>query len=321
VTFSIPQHWQFAEEPRLWLLLAVLAVAIFYVVLQRRRSTYETRFSDVELLASVMPARPGWRRHVPAVLLVLTLAALTTGFARPTADVKVKRDKATVIVALDVSASMLATDVSPSRIQAAKTAATAFVHGLPSTFSVGLVSFSGTAALVTPPTTDKNAVTGAISALQLGGGTAIGDAVGVAVKAAQAVQASGNKAPVRIVLLSDGGNTVGQPVSAGADQAVQAGMPVTTIAYGTPDGVVAVRGQLIPVPVDQPTLESLARTTGGQHYTALSESGLKSVYKSISKEAGTTTKRKELTSEMTGLALVLGLAAAAASLVWFRALP
>ncbi|MCU1622577.1 MAG: hypothetical protein JWL79_1422 [Frankiales bacterium] len=321
MTFSIPRNWHFSEEPRLWLLLAVAAVAALYVALQVRRSTYETRLSDVDLLASVMPRRPGWRRHVPATLLILTLAALTTGFARPTADVRVKRDKATVMVVLDVSASMLATDVSPSRIEAAKAAAAAFVHGLPATFSVGLVSFSGTAALVVPPTTDKSSVAGAISALQLGGGTAIGDAVGVAVKAAQAVQASGNKAPVRIVLLSDGGNTVGQPVSAGADQAVKAGMPVTTIAYGTPDGYVAVRGQFIPVPVDRATLEGLARTTGGQHYQALSETELRAVYKSISKEAGTTTKRKELTAAMTGVALLLGLSAAAASLVWFRVLP
>ena len=321
MTWSLPRHWHFAEEPRLWFLLAVLAVAVLYVVLQLRRSTYEARLADVDLLASVLPTRPGWRRHVPATLLVLTLAALTTGFARPTADVKVKRDKATVIVALDVSASMLATDVSPSRIEAAKKAAAAFVHGLPGTFSVGLVSFSGTASLVVPPTTDKSSVAGAITALQLAGGTAIGDAVGVAVRAAQAAQQSGNKAPVRIVLLSDGGNTVGQPVSAGADLAVQAGMPVTTIAYGTPEGVVAVRGQFIPVPVDRPTLASLARTTGGQHYTALSEKELKAVYKSISKEAGTTTKRKDLTAGLTGLALLLGLAAAAASLVWFRALP
>jgi Ca-activated chloride channel family protein len=321
MTFSFPRHWHFAEEARLWLLLAVLAVAVLYVVLQLRRSRYETRLSDVDLLASVLPARPGWRRHVPAALLILTLAALTTGFARPTADVKVKRDKATVIVALDVSASMLATDVSPTRIEAAKKAAQAFVRGLPAAFKVGLVSFSGTASLVSPPTTDKTSVAGAIGALQLGGGTAIGDAVGVAVKAAQTAQAAGDKSPVRIVLLSDGGNTVGQSVPDGAQQAVQAGMPVTTIAYGTPEGVVAVRGQFIPVPVDRPTLDTLARSTGGQHYTALSGSQLKSVYKSISKEAGTTTKRQELTAALTGLGLMLGLAAAAASLIWFRALP
>jgi Ca-activated chloride channel family protein len=145
--------------------------------------------------------------------------------------------------------------------------------------------------------------------------------VGVSVKAAQAVRAAGNNAPVRIVLLSDGGNSVGQSVQAGAEQAVQAGMPVTTIAYGTPDGYVVVRGQLVPTPVDKPTLAALAKTTGGQSYSALTSKALKDVYRSISKEAGTTTKRKDLTAAMTGLGLLAGLSAAAASLVWFRVLP
>jgi Ca-activated chloride channel family protein len=318
---SFPTNWSFASGERLWLLVAVAAVAVLYVLLQLRRSEYETRLADLDLLASVLPKRPGWRRHLPAALLVLTLAALTTGFARPSADVKVKRDKATVVIALDVSASMSAQDVQPTRIEAAKAAAISFVDGLPSAFSVGLVSFAGTASVVVPPTTDKSSVSGALSALTLAGGTAIGDAVGASVRAAQAVRAAGNDAPVRIVLLSDGGNTVGQSVEAGAEQAVQAGMPVTTIAYGTPEGYIAVRGTVIPVPVDKPTLSALATRTGGQTYEALTEKQLKEVYKSISKEAGTTTKRKNLTDVLTGVGLFLGLLAAAASLVWFRALP
>lgn len=318
---SFPRHWRFAEEPRLWLLLAVAALVVAYLVLQNRRARYEARLADVDLLASVLPTRPGWRRHLPATLLILTLAALTMGFARPTADVRVKRDKATVIIALDVSASMKALDVAPSRILAAKAAAAQFVRGLPKAFLVGLVDFAGTASLVQTPTTDHSAVVGAIEALQLNGGTAIGDAVGTAVRAAQALQAKGDRSPVRIVLLSDGGNTTGQSVEAGAQQAVQAGMPVTTIAYGTPDGYLDIRGQILPVPVDRPTLAALAKTTGGQAYTALTAKELKQVYASITKEAGYTTKRKDLSAAMTGAALLLGLAAAAASLLWFRALP
>lgn len=318
---SFPRHWRFAEEPRLWLLLAVAAVVVAYLLLQNRRARYEARLADVELLASVLPTRPGWRRHLPAALLVLTLAALTMGFARPTADVRVKRDRATVIVALDVSASMKALDVAPSRILAAKAAAEQFVRGLPKAFLVGLVDFAGTASLVQTPTTDHSAVVGAIEALQLNGGTAIGDAVGTAVRAAQTLQAQGDRSPVRIVLLSDGGNTTGQSVEAGAQQAVQAGMPVTTIAYGTQDGYLDIRGQILPVPVDRPTLAALAKTTGGQAYTALTAKELKQVYASITKEAGYTTKRKDLSAAMTGAALLLGLAAAAASLLWFRALP
>lgn len=318
----IPHDWRFGEAPRLWLLVAVLAVAVAYVVLQTRRSAYETRLSDVDLLASVLPTRPGWRRHLPAALLILTLAALTTGFAKPSANVKTKRDKATIIVALDVSSSMRATDVEPSRILAAQTAAQAFVKGLRPGFQVGLVAFNGIATLIVPPTLDKQQVSTAVANLELSGGTAIGDAVGISVRAAQAVRAKGDTAPVRIVLLSDGGNTVGQSVEAGAQQALQAQMPVTTIAYGTPQGfITGPQGGIIPVPVDRETLAALSRTTGGQTYTALTQSELRSVYASIAKEAGTTTKRQDLTDALTGLGLLLGLCAAGASLVWFRVLP
>lgn len=288
---SLPRNWDFAAPGRLWLLVAVLALAFAYLLVQRTRAPYETRFADVDLLASVMPCRPGWRRHLPAGLLLVTLLALTTGFAKPSADVKVPRSRATVIVALDVSASMTATDVSPTRIEAAKTAAVAFVQSLPKTFDVGLVSFSGTAAVVVTPTQDRTALTDAVTALPLGGGTAIGDAVGTSVTAAQAVAGS-IKAPVRIVLLSDAGNTVGQSVDQGAQQAVGAGMPVTTIAYGTPDGIVYLHGQAIPVPVDTETLRGLAQTTGGQSYRAQDSGRLKDVYDNIGKEVGPTSKRR-----------------------------
>jgi Ca-activated chloride channel family protein len=319
---SLPRHWEFDAPGRLLLLLAVLALAVAYVLVQRRRAPYETRFADVDLLASVMPRRPGWRRHLPAGLLLVTLVALTTGFAKPTADVQVPRGRATVVIALDVSASMTATDVAPSRIEAAKAAARAFVHALPKTFDVGLVSFSGTATVVATPSRDRTALAQAIADLPLGGGTAIGDAVGASVEAAKAVATrNGATAPVRLVLLSDGANTVGQSVQEGAAQALAARMPVTTIAYGTPDGVVYLGGREISVPVDAVALQELARATGGQAYTAKDSGQLKDVYDNIGKEVGTTSQRKDLTAALTGLGLLTGLAAAAASLVWFRVLP
>lgn len=318
----LPHHWEFAAPDRLYLLLAVAALAIAYLLVQRRRAPYETRFADVDLLASVMPRRPGWRRHLPAALLLLTLVALTTGFAKPSADVRVPRAKATVVVALDVSASMTATDVLPSRIEAAKSAALVFVKSLPTSFDVGLVSFSGTATVVQQPTQDRTSLVDAIANLPLGGGTAIGDAVVASVNAAQAIAAkNGPKAPVRLVLLSDGANTVGESVDAAAQQAVAAGMPVTTIAYGTPEGVVYLRGQAIPVPVDAVALQGLAQTTGGQAYRAVDNQQLKDIYRNIGREVGTTSKRRDLTATLTGLGLLTGLAAAAASLVWFRVLP
>ncbi|HEV7209502.1 MAG TPA: VWA domain-containing protein [Mycobacteriales bacterium] len=323
---SLPTNWSFQDPWRLLLLLAVAAVIAGYVLLQRRRSVYATRFSDVELLASVMPRRPGWRRHLPASLLVLTLVALTTGFARPQADVRVPRARATIVVALDVSASMQATDVSPTRLQAAQAGAIRFVRSLPKTFDVGLVSFSAAAAVIVAPTLDHAAVETGIGSLGLGGGTAIGDAVASSVAAAQASQRSGAApgtplAPARIVLLSDGGNTVGQSVDQGAAQAIAAGIPVSTIAYGTDTGVVVVRGRAIPVPVDAPALARLASTTGGTAYTAASGDQLNNVYRDIGRQVGTMPQRHEMTAALTGLGLLLGLAAAAASLVWFRALP
>ena len=317
----IPRHWSFDAPGRLLLLLAVAALLAGYLLLQRRRSSYETRFSDVELLASVMPSRPGWRRHLPAGLLLVAVTALTTGFARPSADVRVPREQATVVVALDVSGSMEATDVKPSRIAAAKDAAAAFVTGLPKGFAVGLVSFSSAAAVVSSPTQDHAAVAAAIDSLQIGGGTAIGDAVQASVQAAQSLRAQGSTAPVRVVLLSDGSNTVGQSVESGAQAAVDQRIPVSTIAYGTQQGVVTQQGQTIPVPVDTAALASLAQTTGGTAYTALSKGQLGAVYDDIAKDVGTTTQRRDLTGALTGVGLVLALGAGAASLLWFRVLP
>jgi Ca-activated chloride channel family protein len=315
---SIPGDWAFAAPGRLYLLVAVLALAVAYVLVQRTRPSFETRFADVDLLASVMPSRPGWRRHLPASLLLLTLVALTTGFAKPSGLVKVPRARATVVIALDVSASMTAVDVLPSRIEAAKAAAVAFEKTLPKTFDVGLVSFSGAATVVVPPTQDRDVLARGIEQLPLGGGTAIGDAV-----AAQLVPASenGERAPVRLVLLSDGGNTQGRSIATGAAQAVAAGMPVTTIAYGTPEGIVFLQGRAVPVPVDVPALQALAAGTGGQAYRAQDSGQLRDVYDNIGKEVGTTNKRKDLTAALTGLGLLTGIAAAAASLVWFRVLP
>jgi Ca-activated chloride channel family protein len=320
---AVPRHWTFDAPTRLLLLLVVAGLAAAYLLLQRRRPSYEARFSDVDLLASVLPRRPGWRRHLPAAVLLLALVAMTTAFARPRADVKVPRERATVVIALDVSGSMQATDVSPSRLAAAKAAAVRFVGSLPKTFDVGLVSFSSAATVQVPPTLDHVSVAGAINDLTYGGGTAIGDAVAASVAAAQgvAVNAGAAKTPSRVVLLSDGGNTVGQPVQAGAAQAQAASIPVSTIAYGTDQGVVQVQGRLIPVPVDKPALEALASSTAGTAYTAASGDQLQHAYDDIGRQVGTKTAHRDETAAVTGLALLLALGAAAASLVWFRVLP
>lgn len=311
----------FLEPGRLGLLVAVALLAAAYVLVQRRRSAYAVRFASLPLLASVAPRRPGWRRHVPAVLLLLALTALVTAFARPEADVQVPREQATVVVAIDTSLSMQATDVQPDRLSAAKSSATAFVAGLPRSFTVGLVSFNGAASVVVPPTQDRGQVTAAVQQLQLGPSTAIGEAVFASLEAIRAVRSDGGKVPARIVLLTDGTNTVGRDVASAAAAAAQLGVPVSTISFGTENGVVQVQGQDVPVPVDVEGMKQLATSTGGSAFTAQSREELRKVYADIGKQVGTTTKRREVTDVVTGLGLVLGLLAAAGSLLWTSRLP
>ena len=313
----------FLAPTRLWLLLAVLALAAAYVLVQRRRPAYALRFSELDLLASVLPRSAAWKRHVPAVLLLLALTALTTAFARPTGSVQVPRERATVVVALDVSVSMRATDVSPDRISAAKASAAAFVEGLPETFDVALVAFSGRAGVVVAPTTDHASVGAAIDSLALDESTAIGEAVFASVAAARSVPTEPGQEPppARVVLLSDGTSTVGRSLASAAAAARAADVPVSTIAYGTPDGTVAVGGRVLPVPVDADALERLASATGGSAFTAQSGEELREVYDDIGRQVGTTRETREVTDRAAGVALALGLAAATAGLAWGTRLP
>ena len=313
----------FLSPWRLLLLLVVAAVVVAYVVQARRRSTYTVRFTELDLLASVAPRRPGWRRYVSASLLALSLVALVVGFARPQAQVDVPAERATVVVALDVSLSMQAVDVSPTRLSAAQQAATAFVEALPARFNVGLVSFSGTAALVVPPTQDHAKVTQAVQDLTLDNGTAIGEAVLTSLGALKQLPgAPGLPAPpARIVLLSDGSNTVGRPVEQGVSAARDAGVPVSTIAFGTREGTVTIMRQTISVPVDRGALQALADGTGGKAYTAESATALSGVYSDIGSQVGTTQERREVTSRFTGLGLLLATGAAVLGLLWGIRLP
>jgi Ca-activated chloride channel homolog len=319
----------FLSPQRLWLLLAVAALAAAYVLVQRTRPRYTMRFTNLALLDRVAPARPGWRRHLPAVLFLAMLTMLVAGFARPVAEVQVDRERATVIVVLDTSPSMGATDVTPSRLRAARDAARAFVDDLPLRFNVGLVTFSGSAALVVPPTLDRDAVVASIEQLEsTGQGTAIGEAILTALQAISTFDARGAQGrsaqdppPARIVLLSDGGNTAGVSPSVGAAEAALAGVPVSTIAYGTPGGVVEVRGRLIPVPADGPTLRRVAEETGGSFHEAASGEELRQVYEDIGSSVGHRNERQEISARFIGIALLLGAAAAAASLMWFSRLP
>ena len=318
---------------RLWLLAAVAALAVAYVVMQRRRSRYAVRFTNLKLLDRVAPKRPQWRRHVPAGLFLAMLGLLVVGFARPQAEVRVPRERATVLVAVDVSRSMLATDVDPDRLTAAKAAAREFVANLPEQFNVGLVGFAGTATVFVPPVTDRATVEAGIDRLAEGttgrAGTAIGDAIATSLEAIRTLDAEADEdvPPARVVVLSDGANTAGQDPAEAAALATELGVPVDAISFGTASGTLGGSalgggtggGQA--VPVDGQTLQAVADATGGNYFEAGSADELRDAYADIGSSVGYETETQDVSARFIGIGLVLALLAALASMFWFARLP
>jgi Ca-activated chloride channel homolog len=309
----------------IWLLalLPVAALALAYVVAQRRRHTYAVRFASLPMLERVIPRRPGWRRHVPAALVLVALTALGLAAARPELALRVPFDRATVVVAIDTSGSMGAIDVPPTRLEAAKSAAEAFVEDLPDTVNVGVVSFAGSSSVLAAPTTDHDQVQRQIRDLDLGGGgTAIGEAVFSSLEQVErvAAEAEGEPVPTRVVVLSDGANTAGRSPEQAAAAAVEGDMPVSTITYGTPDGVVESDGRTLQVPVNGETLRELAEATGGTAYTADSGEQLRDVYADIGSSIGWRIEQREVTPYLAALGLLVALGAGALSLRWFSRL-
>lgn len=309
----------------LWLLLLLplLGLAVAYVVLQQRRRRYAVRFATLPLLDKVAPEQPGWRRHAPAAAFVLALAALALAAARPVVDVRVPHERATVVVAIDVSRSMEATDVEPNRMEAAKGAAASFIENLPESFNVGLVTFSGTTSVVATPTTDHARVAAALQGITMANSTAIGEAVFTSLdQVALMAEAGGSTdVPARIVLLSDGTNTAGRSPDEAAAAASESAVPVSTIAYGTQEGTVEIEGRTVPVPVDVEALAQLAEGTGGRSYTAESGDELAEVYDDIGSSIGWRTEPREITPYLAAAGFLLGLGAGAMSLRWFARLP
>ncbi|WP_208029505.1 VWA domain-containing protein [Rhabdothermincola sediminis] len=315
----------FLEPQRLWLLLGVAALVGGYVALQWRRRAYTVKFTNLDLLASVAPRRPGWRRHLPAVGYLLAAAALVLALAQPSREERVPRERATIVMAIDVSLSMQATDVAPTRIEAAKDAAKVFLDILPPKINVGLVAFNGNASLKVPPTTDRDRVKAAIDDLELGERTAIGEAIFTSLDALRQVPPDdeGTQPPARIVLMSDGTTTDGRSNEMAAEAARQAGVPVSTIAFGTDRGTITVPEEPLPirVPVDRPALRAIADATGGKFYSAGSEQQLTEVYENIGSSVGYVTEPREITTWFVAGALVLLAITGAMSLVWFSRLP
>jgi Ca-activated chloride channel family protein len=306
----------------LWLLLLLVVAALvaFYVVLQLRRKAYAARFTNVALLGSLVPKRPGWRRHLAFGLVALALAVLVVSLAVPSTKVKVPRERATVIVALDVSLSMKATDIDPTRFQAMQVAAKKFVDLLPKQINLGLVSFSGTASTLVTPTTDHAQVRTAIDNLQLAESTAIGEAVFTSLTDITNFQATLGTTkdipPARVVLLSDGFNTVGRSDTQAIDAANSAHVPVSTIAFGTDYGTLDLDGETVPVPVDRPTLKKIADDTGGSFSAAASASQLQQAYANLGSQIGYTTEPKDISPWFVRTGVLLALLGAVLSLIW-----
>ena len=338
----------------LWALVLVPLALAAYLLAQRRRARYAVRFTNLDLLANVVTRSPGWRRHLPAVLYLLALAMLLVSLARPQSVVLVPKEQATVVMVIDVSGSMNATDVEPTRLVAAQQAANSFLNNLPAKFRVGLVSFSATAQTLTRPTTDRDAVRDALSSLHAEGGTAMGDAIERGLEAKRPppaqvdrpkgkpgtttapttpstppaeAQPNGKEPPVVMLLLSDGANTVGkkQPMEA-AEEAKQFHVPIFTIALGTDSGVVEVpdesgQPRRIPVPPDKVTLRRIADATGGKFFTAPSNRDLKGVYRDLGSRIGFVKERQEVTVVFAAGALLLLVVGGALSLAWFNRFP
>lgn len=315
---------RFLVEWRLFLLVGVGAMTGMWVAVSTQRRKHVLRFTNVELLDVVAPREPSWRRHAPAVLFLVALAALVVGFARPVRATRIGDERATVVLAVDTSLSMEADDVAPTRLEVAQEAARDFVGDLPPELNVGLVTFNGATSVAVAPTRDRDALVDAIDAMVLGEGTAIGEAIFTSLDAIEAAPRGDDDepAPARIVVMSDGETTVGRPDSEGAAAASAAGVPVDTIAFGTPDGTIIDEfGDPAPVPVAPEPLADIASTTGGDTFEAESLDELSAVYADIGSVVGYEDTEQDVSGWFVGGGLALLALSGSLSLLWSQRLP
>ncbi len=321
----------FAHPWFLLFLLVAAALVAFYVVVQLSREKRILRFANMELLESVAPKRPTRWRHLPAILLITSLVMLTIAMAAPQNDTRVPRNRAVVMLTIDVSQSMRATDVEPSRLVAAQEAAKQFADQLTPGINLGLIAYAGTATVLVSPTTNREATKAAIDKLQLADRTATGEAIFTALQAIATVGAviggGDGPPPGRIVLMSDGKETVpsnpDNPKGAftAARTAKDQGIPVSTVSFGTPYGYVEINDQRQPVPVDEDMLEKIAELSDGNHYSAASLEQLKEVFTTLQDQIGYETVKGDASAGWLRLGSLLLALAAAAALVINRRLP
>jgi Ca-activated chloride channel family protein len=309
-------------------LVVVPILVVAYVIRERRRDDFAARFTTPGLLPNLVDSAPGWRRHLPLAVFLLALAAMIVGVARPRASLTVKREEATVMIAIDSSLSMSARDVRPSRLAAAQKAARAFVDELPKKFRVGVIGFSGRAYVAVPPTEDRPLVYRALGSLRAGEGTALGDAVSLATKLAQRERDSGGKIPpTSVLVISDGAQMSGKTApEVAALQARNLHIPVYTVVIGTQDGIVTVplaggfQAQLR-VPPDPSTLRRIAQASGGKFFDSPGDSRLRQIYENLGSRLGNRKELRELSDLFAGGSAAFLLFGGALSALWFRRVP
>jgi len=318
----------FGEPVLLIGLVLVPLAALVYAAMQARKRREASTFANPALMPNLVTARPGLRRHVPPLLLLLALAALVVALARPQRTVAAPERAATVMMVTDISGSMNATDVEPNRITAAVDSAKRLTDELPETFRLGLVTFSDFAEMRAAPTTDRAAVRGALDRLTAVGGTAMGLGLERGLEAAKTPVANADgtgtrRLPAVLVLLSDGKDTQGGvgPIEV-AEQARQAGIPIFAVALGTPDGEVEVQDSFglttrIQVPPDTETLKEIARISKGRFYEAADSAKLEEIYAGLGTRLSSKQVKEEVTVAFAGGALLLLLLGGGLSLAWF----
>jgi Ca-activated chloride channel family protein len=308
-------------------LVVVPALLAGYLVLQRDRAAAAAAFASPALGASVAPQRPRWRRHVPLAAFLLAVAILVVALARPQRTVAVPVEHAQIMLLTDVSGSMLATDVRPNRLVAARRAAQRFIDSVPKQVNVGIEAFNQAPQVLANPTTDRDALAAALGRLRSSGGTATGEAIQTAVKVLrQAPAQNGRKPPSAVVLLSDGASTKGVDPVGAAQAAARLRIPVYTVTLGTPGGTITVprspdnpaAGTITkPVPPDVASLQQIAQASKGKSYTAASAKDLSDVYERLGSQLGTKKEPRQITAGFAGAGLALLALGAALSLRWF----
>jgi Ca-activated chloride channel homolog len=322
----------FAAPVWFLLLLVIAALVVGYLWAQRKRRRDTMRFTNLELLDKVVRKRQGWLKHVPVATLGVALILLTVALAGPTAEQRIPRNRATVMLTVDVSLSMQARDVEPSRFEAAKLAAKEFADKLTPGINLGLVSFAGTATVMVMPTTDRASVKQAIDGLKLSEATATGDGINASMSAIDSfgkmVGGPGGAPPARIVLMADGGQTIpSQDLDAPrgaytrAKDAKRSNVPISTISFGTSHGSIDIEGESQRVEVDDAAMERIAQLSGGEFHKAASAEQLRGVYETLGQQIGYEIKHTDASKPWLVLGTLAAIIAAGLSLFLGQRLP